>query len=144
MKKHLLRCEARVSQDLSSIRRHKNFDVYKMDVKYAFVNEELEETVYVEQPPGFVNPKYPDQCYVLDKAVYGLKQAPRAWYETLTRFLKQSKFKQGSVDPTFFRKKEGNHLMIVQIYVDDIIFGSTHPALTDQFRKPMETKFEMS
>jgi len=123
---------------------HKNFDVYQMDVKCAFLNGELEETVYVEQPPGFVNPKFPNHCYVLDKAVYGLKQAPRAWYETLTKFLKQSKFKQGSVDSTFFRKKEGNHLMIVQIYVDDIIFGSTHPALTDQFRKLMETKFEMS
>ena len=79
-----------------------------------------------------------------NKAVYGLKQAPRAWYETLTRFLKQAKFKQGSVDPTFFRKKDGDHLMIVQISVDDIIFGSTIPNLTDKFRKLMETKFEMS
>ncbi|KAI3510732.1 hypothetical protein L1887_17865 [Cichorium endivia] len=92
---------------------HKGFDVYQMDVKCAFLNGELEETYYVEQPPGFVSNKHPDHCYVLDKAVYGLKEAPRAWYETLTRFLKQSKFKQGSVDPTFFRKKEGNHLMIV-------------------------------
>ena len=91
-----------------------------------------------------MNEKYPDHCYVLDKDFYGLKQAPRAWYETLTRFLKMSKFKQGSVDPTFFRKKEGEHLMIVQIYVDDIIFGSTNPSLTDEFRKLMETKFEMS
>ncbi|KAI3494744.1 hypothetical protein L1887_40442 [Cichorium endivia] len=123
---------------------YKGFDVYQMDVKCAFLNGELEETVYVEQPPGFVSNKHSDHCYVLDKAVYGLKQAPRAWYETLTRFLKQSKFKQGSVDPTFFRKKEGSHLMIVQIYVDDIIFGSTHPSLTAEFRKLIETKFEMS
>ena len=123
---------------------HKNFEVFQMDVKCAFLNGELEETVYVEQPPGFVNEKYPNHCYILDKAVYGLKQAPRAWYETLTKFLKMSKFKQGSVDPTFFRKKEGNHLMIVQIYVDDIIFGSTNPSLTAEFRKLMETKFEMS
>ncbi|KAI3503858.1 hypothetical protein L1887_32314 [Cichorium endivia] len=72
---------------------HKNFDVYQMDVKCAFLNGELEETVYVEQPPGFINEKYPNHCYILDKAVYGLKQAPRAWYETLTRFLKQSNFK---------------------------------------------------
>lgn len=102
---------------------HKNFEVYQMDVKCAFLNGELEETVYVGQPPGFMNEKYPDHCYILDKAVYGLKEAPRAWYETLTRFLKMSKFKHGLVDPTFFRKREGNHLMIVQIYVDDIIFG---------------------
>ena len=123
---------------------HKNFEVFQMDIKCALLNGELEETVYVEQPPGFVNEKYPNHCYILDKAVYGLKQAPRAWYETLTKFLKMSKFKQGSVDPTFFRKKEGNHLMIVQIYVDDIIFGSTNPSLTAEFRKLMETKFEMS
>ena len=84
-----------------------------MDVKCAFLNGELEETVYMEQPSGFVNERYPNHCYILDKAVYGLKQALRAWYETLTKFLKMSKFKQGSVDPTFFRKKEGNHLMIV-------------------------------
>ena len=103
----------------------KNFQVYQMDVKCAFLNGELEETVYVEQPPGFVNEKFPDHCYILDKAVYGLKQAPRAWYETLTKFLKLSNFKQGAVDPTLFRKKVGDHLMMVQIYVDDIIFGST-------------------
>ncbi|KAL4583270.1 hypothetical protein LXL04_007838 [Taraxacum kok-saghyz] len=115
-----------------------------MDVKCAFLNGELEETVYVEQPPGFVNEKFPEHCYILDKAVYGLKQAPRAWYETLTKFLKQSNFKQGAVDPTLFRKKVGDHLMMVQIYVDDIIFGSTDPKLTVEFKALMETKFEMS
>lgn len=113
-------------------------------MKCAFLNGELEETIYVEQPPGFINEKYPNHCYILDKAVYGLKQAPRAWYETLTRFLKMSKFKQGSVDPTFLHKKEGYHLMIIQIYVDDIIFGSTNPSLIAKFRKLMVTKFEMS
>lgn len=100
---------------------HKNFEVYQIDVKYAFLNGVLEETVYVEQPPGFINKKYPNHCYILDKVVYGLKQALRAWYETPTCFLKQSKFKQGSVNPTFFRKKFGDYLMVLQIYVDDII-----------------------
>ena len=57
---------------------HKNFEVFQMDVKCSFLNGELEETVYVEQPSGFVNEKYPDHCYILDKVVYGLKQAPRA------------------------------------------------------------------
>ncbi|KAI3782315.1 hypothetical protein L2E82_12357 [Cichorium intybus] len=123
---------------------HKNFDVYQMDVKCAFLNGDLEETVFVEQPPGFESKTHPNYCYVLDKAVYGLKQAPRAWYETLTKFLKESNFKQGSVDPTLFRKKVGSHLMLVQIYVDDIIFGSTDPNLSKDFEKLMKSKFQMS
>ncbi|KAI3753296.1 hypothetical protein L2E82_25346 [Cichorium intybus] len=123
---------------------HKNFGVYQMDVKCAFLNGDLEETVFVEQPPGFESKTHPNYCYVLDKAVYGLKQAPRAWYETLTKFLKESNFKQGSVDPTLFRKKVGSHLMLVQIYVDDIIFGSTDPNLSKDFEKLMKIKFQMS
>ena len=110
-----------------------------MDVKYAFLNGKLEETVYVEQPPGFISNEHPNDVYILDKALYGLKQAPRAWYATLTNFLKQSKFKQGSVDPTLFRKKVGCHLMLVQIYVDDIIFGSTDPALSIEFENLMKS-----
>ncbi|KAI3737799.1 hypothetical protein L2E82_27811 [Cichorium intybus] len=123
---------------------HKNFDVYQMDVKCAFLNGDLEETVFVEQPPGFESKTHPNYCYVLDKAVYGLKQASRAWYETLTKFLKESNFKQGSIDPTLFRKKVGSHLMLVQIYVDDIIFGSTDPNLSKDFEELMKSKFQMS
>lgn len=84
-----------------------------MDVKCAFVSDELEETIYVTQPPGFLNEQFPDCRYILDKVVYGLKRAPYAWYETLTCFHNQSKFKHGSIDPTFFHKKDGDHLMIV-------------------------------
>ena len=113
-------------------------------MKCAFLNGVLEVTVYIEQQQSFVNSQYPDHCYILDKVVYGLKQAPRAWYTTLTNFLKQSKFKQGSVDPTLFHKKVGNHLMLVQIYVDDIIFGSTDPALSIEFENLMKSQFEMS
>ena len=91
-----------------------------------------------------MNEEYPNHVYILDKAVYELKQAPRAWYATLTNFLKQSKFKQWSVDPTLFRKKVGNHLMLVQIYVDDIIFGSTDFVLSREFEELMKSKFEMN
>ena len=86
------------------------FKVFQMNVKSAFLNGDLQEEVYVEQPPGFVSKEFPNHVYILDKAVYGLKQAPRAWYETLTCFLKDSGFKQGVVDPTLFRKKTGNNL----------------------------------
>ena len=101
-----------------------------MDVKCAFLNGVQEETVYVEQPLGFVNDKYPDHCYILSKAVYGLIQAPLAWYTTLEFFLKIAKFKQGSIDPTLFQKNVGGNLMIIQIYVYDIIFGSTDPSMS--------------
>ena len=101
---------------------HMKFKVFQMDVKSAFLNGELEEEVYVEQPPGFVDPRYPDYVYRLDKALSGLKQAPRAWYETLAQFLIESGFTRGRTDKTLFYLKNGKDLLLVQIYVDDIIF----------------------
>ena len=82
--------------------------------------------------------------YKLEKAVYGLKQASRAWYETLSEFLVASGYKRGVIDPTLFRRENGNHLMLVQIYVDDIIFGSTDQKMVDDFTKLMTNKFQMS
>nr|GEW94860.1 hypothetical protein [Tanacetum cinerariifolium] len=104
---------------------HKDFIVYQMDVKITFLNGILKEEVYVGQPPGFVSKQYPDHVYALDKALYGLKQAPRAWYDVLSQFLIDSGFQKGSIDTTLFIKKKGKHIMLIQIYVDDIIFGST-------------------
>ena len=109
-----------------------------MDVKSAFLNGELEEEVYVEQPPGFVDPKHPDYVYRLDKALYGLKQTPRAWYETLAQFLLESGFKRGTIDKTLFYLNKGKDLLLVQIYGDDIIFGSTNQKLCDKFSKLMQ------
>ncbi|KAJ9557281.1 hypothetical protein OSB04_011895 [Centaurea solstitialis] len=123
---------------------HKNIKVFQMDVKSAFLNGVLHEEVYIEQPEGFVDPDFPDHVCILDKALYGLKQAPRAWYETLTNHLLSKGFKRGTIDTTLFLKKEGNDLLLVQIYVDDIIFGSTNPELCTKFSKIMETEFEMS
>ena len=102
---------------------HKNIKVHQMYEKSAFINGELKEEVYLQQPPGFESHEFLDHCYKLEKAVYGLKQARRAWYETLLEFLVSSSYKRGVIDPTLFRKANGNHLMLVQIYVDDIIFG---------------------
>ncbi|KAJ9544583.1 hypothetical protein OSB04_024290 [Centaurea solstitialis] len=123
---------------------HKNMKVFQMDVKCAFLNGELQEVVYVEQPEGFVDPKYPEHVYVLDKALYGLKQAPRAWYETLTIYLLGSGYKKGTVDPTLFLRRSGNHLTVVQIYVDDIIFASTNPESCTEFEQIMKSRFQMS
>ncbi|GJW77597.1 retrovirus-related pol polyprotein from transposon TNT 1-94 [Tanacetum coccineum] len=95
----------------------------------------LKEEVYASQPEGFVDPDYPTRIYRLKKALYGLKQAPRAWYDTLSRFLLENKFSKGVVDPTLFTQKTGKHILLVQIYVDDIIFASTDPKARDIFSK---------
>ncbi|GKB05215.1 retrovirus-related pol polyprotein from transposon TNT 1-94 [Tanacetum coccineum] len=122
----------------------KNMTIYQMDVKIAFLNGELNEEVYVSQPEGFVNPDHLTHIYRLKKALYGLKQAPRAWYNTLSRFLLANKFSKGVVDPTLFTQKSGKHILLVQIYVDDIIFASTDPKDCDIFSKEMTLKFQMS
>ncbi|KAL8155216.1 hypothetical protein AgCh_000556 [Apium graveolens] len=123
---------------------HKKFTVFQMDVKSAFLNGELEEEVYVEQPPDFVDSKHPDYVYRLDKALYGLKQAPRAWYETLAQFLLESGFNRGTIDKTLFYLNHGKDLLLVQIYVDDIIFGSTNDRLCKKFAKLMQSRYQMS
>nr|GEV77339.1 retrovirus-related Pol polyprotein from transposon TNT 1-94 [Tanacetum cinerariifolium] len=121
-----------------------NMTIYQMDVKTTFLNGELKEEVYVSQPEGFVDPDHPTHVYRLKKALYGLKQAPRAWYDTLTRFVLDNKFSKGVVDPTLFTRKIGKHILLVQIYVDDIIFASTDPNACDMFSNEMSSKFQMS
>nr|GFA34902.1 retrovirus-related Pol polyprotein from transposon TNT 1-94 [Tanacetum cinerariifolium] len=122
----------------------KNMTIYQMDVKTAFLNGELKEEVYVSQPEGFVDPDHPTHVYRLEKALYGLKQAPRAWYDTLSRFLLDNYFSKGAVDPSLFTRKTGKHILLVQIYVDDIIFSSTDPNACDMFTNEMSSKFQMS
>nr|GEY83630.1 retrovirus-related Pol polyprotein from transposon TNT 1-94 [Tanacetum cinerariifolium] len=122
----------------------KSFTVYQMDVKTSFLYGPLKEEVYVNQPDGFVDPYHPDKVYRLKKALYGLKQAPRAWYDELSNFLVSKGFSKGSIDPTLFITKHRGDILLVQIYVDDIIFGSTNPKLSKQFEKLMHNKFEMS
>ncbi|GJV22554.1 retrovirus-related pol polyprotein from transposon TNT 1-94 [Tanacetum coccineum] len=123
---------------------NKNMMIFQMDVKTAFLNGELKEEVYVSQPEGFVDQEYPSHVYKLKKALYGLKQAPRAWYDMLSSFLISQHFSKGAVDPTLFTQKAGNDLLLVQIYVDDIIFASTNTALCNEFANQMTTKFKMS
>jgi Reverse transcriptase (RNA-dependent DNA polymerase) len=115
-----------------------------MDVKSVFLNGVIKEEVYVHQPMGFVNPIFPNHVYKLDKALYGLKQAPRTWYGRLSSFLIESGITRGINDTTLFTKKRDNDLLLVQIYVDDIIFGSTNAALAEEFSILMSSEFEMS
>jgi hypothetical protein len=120
------------------------FKLYQMDVKSAFLNGPIKEEVYVEQPPGFEDSEYPNHVYKLSKALYGLKKAPRAWYECLRDFLITNGFKVGKADPTLFTITIANDLFVCQIYVDDIIFGSTNKSTCEEFSRIMIQKFEMS
>ncbi|GJW84324.1 retrovirus-related pol polyprotein from transposon TNT 1-94 [Tanacetum coccineum] len=121
-----------------------DFKLFQMDVKSAFLNGFINEEVYVAQPPGFINFEKPDHVYKLKKALYGLKQAPKAWYDKLKAFLIKHEYKMGMVDNTLFTKKKSSNLIIVQIYVDDIIFGLTCQDMCDEFAKIMHDEFEMS
>ncbi|GJS02073.1 retrovirus-related pol polyprotein from transposon TNT 1-94 [Tanacetum coccineum] len=121
-----------------------SFAPVQMDVKTAFLNGNLREEVYVSQPDGFVDKDNPNHVYKLKKALYGLKQAPRAWYDMLSSFLISQDFSKGSVDPTLFIRRDGKELLLVQIYVDDIIFAASTPELCDLFSKIMCSKFKMS
>jgi hypothetical protein len=120
------------------------FKLYQMDVKSAFLNGPIKEEVYVEQPPSFEDNEYPNHVYKLSKALYGLKQAPRSWYECLRDFLITNGFKVGKADLTLFTKTIANDLFVCQIYVDDIIFGSTNKSTCEEFSRIMIQKFEMS
>ncbi|GKA34675.1 retrovirus-related pol polyprotein from transposon TNT 1-94 [Tanacetum coccineum] len=123
---------------------YKSFPIYQMDVKMAFLNGPLKEEVYVAQLEGFIDPDHPEKVYLLRKALYGLKQAPRAWYDELSNFLMSKGFTKGTIDPTLFKIKYGEDILLVQIYVDDIIFRSTNPKYSKRFEKLMHNRFEMS
>jgi hypothetical protein len=115
-----------------------------MDVKSAFLNGPLSEEVYVEQAPGFEDLKRPNHVYKLRKALYGLMQAPRAWYECLKEFLLKQGFEIGKADATLFTRKVDGDIFVCQIYVDDIIFGSTNETFCEEFGRVMTKRFEMS
>ena len=115
-----------------------------MDVKSTFLNCFIKEEVYVEQPPGFEDTKYPYHVFLLKKAVYGLKQAPRVWYKRLSVYLISHYFVRGKVDSTLFIKNISEGILIVQIYVDDIIFCSTNESLCKLFENLMQSEFEMN
>jgi len=123
---------------------YKDFKLFQMDVKSAFLNGLISEEIYVEQPPGFESHEFPNHVFKLTKALYGLKQAPRAWYERLSGFLLEKGFTRGKIDTTLFTKTKNNDLLIVQIYVDDIIFGSSNENMCSEFSKIMQKEFEMS
>ncbi|GKD65381.1 putative ribonuclease H-like domain-containing protein, partial [Tanacetum coccineum] len=122
----------------------KDFMVYWMDVKSAFLYGKMEEEVYVCQPPRFEDPDFPDIVYKVEKALYGLHQAPIAWYETLSTYLLDNGFQRGKIDKSLFIRKVKGDILIVHVYVDDHIYGSIKKSLCTEFKKMMHKKFQMS
>ena len=120
------------------------FKLFQMDVKSVFLNGFINEEVYVEQPPGIEDHQHPNDVSKLKKALYGLKQAPRQWYERLSNFLLSHGYERGMIDKTLFIKKANSEIILVQIYVDDIIFCATKDSLCEEFVAAMQGKFEMS
>ena len=99
--------------------------------------------IYVSQPPQFIDYDFLNHVYKLKKALYGLNQAPRSWYKRLSNFLLEQKFERGKVVTTFFIKKTKKDILLVQIYVDDIIFGATNESLCKDLFNMMKSYFEM-
>ncbi|GJU01452.1 putative ribonuclease H-like domain-containing protein [Tanacetum coccineum] len=97
-----------------------------------------------EPKKGFEDPDFPDRVYKVEKALYGLHQAPRAWYKTLSTYVLDNEFQRGKIDKTLFIKRYKGDILLVQVYVDDIIFGSTKKELCNAFEKLMHEKFQMS
>nr|GEX69764.1 putative ribonuclease H-like domain-containing protein [Tanacetum cinerariifolium] len=118
--------------------------VYQMDVKSAFLYGTIDEEVYVMQPLGFQDPKYPTRVYKVEKAMYGLHQTPRAWYGTLSKYLLTNGFQRGTIDQTLFIRRKRGDFILVQVYVNDIIFESSNPQLCREFEALMHEKFQMS
>nr|GEU48694.1 putative ribonuclease H-like domain-containing protein [Tanacetum cinerariifolium] len=122
----------------------KDFVEYQMDVKSAFLYGKIEEEVYVFHPPGFEEPDFPDKVYKVEKELYGLHQAPKAWYETLSTYFLDNGFQRGMIDKTSFLKRDKSDILLVQVYVDDIIFRSTRMEMCTVFEKMMHKKVQMS
>jgi hypothetical protein len=129
---------------LLDIATSKGFKLYQMDVKSAFLNCVIQEEVYVRQPLGFENPKYPDRVYKLSMALYGLRQEPQAWYARLKTFLLEHMYVMGSVYKTLFTLNHGTDFLLIQIYVDDIIFSGSSHTLVSKFQKIMKSELQIS
>ncbi|GKD53273.1 retrovirus-related pol polyprotein from transposon TNT 1-94 [Tanacetum coccineum] len=110
-----------------------DFKLFQMDFKSSFLNEFINKEVYDAQPPGFIDFEKPKHVFKLKKALYGLKQSPKAWYDRLKAFLPDHSYAMGLVDNTLFTKKKDSHVIIFQIYADDIIIGLTCQDLCDDF-----------
>ncbi|CAL2249791.1 unnamed protein product [Prunus armeniaca] len=129
---------------LIALAAHKEWSLYQLDVKSAFLNGVLKEEVYVEQPQGFVKKDEETKVYKLHKALYGLKQAPRAWYDEIDAYFNKAGFKKSPSEATLYVKAEGSDVLIVSLYVDDIVYTGSSSQMIEEFRRDMMEHYEMT
>ena len=144
MMKHLPQLPAWVHQNCPSPSILLKVQALPDGCKDCFLEWATKEDAYVAQPKGCIDRHFPDHVLYLKKALYGLKQAPRAWYDRLTQYLVSHRFTRGKANQTLFIKREDGKLIIAQVYVDDIIFGSMKDELAHSFSKLMQVKLEIS
>ena len=129
---------------LLAVAAHKNWKVFQMDVKSAFLNGDLQEEIYVEQPAGFVVQGEEDKVYMLKKTLYGLKHAPRAWYGRIDDYLTGFGFQKSLSESTLYVKKIDDDVLIVSLYVDDLLVTGSNLQQIERFKQDMMQAFEMS
>ncbi|GKA89061.1 retrovirus-related pol polyprotein from transposon TNT 1-94 [Tanacetum coccineum] len=132
------------ARTLIAVAVQRNWTVYQLDVKSAFLNGELKEVVYVTQPKGFINKGEEAKVYRLKCALYGLKQAPRAWFNRIESYFIREGFKKSCHDYTLFIKKVWNKVIIVSLYVDDLIYAVNDPMMCESFKRSMQLEFKMT
>ena len=118
--------------------------VFHLDVKSAFLYGELQEEVYVNQPPGFVRKGNENKVYRLKKALYGLKQAPRTWYTRINSVFAKLGFEKCPYEHTLYAKKNNNKILIVCLYMDDLIYTGSDSQMIEEFKKQMKHEFDMT
>nr|KYP39031.1 Retrovirus-related Pol polyprotein from transposon TNT 1-94 [Cajanus cajan] len=129
---------------LIALAAHKGWNIHQLDVKSAFLNGILEEEIYVEQPPGFVRKGHEGKVLRLTKALYGLKQAPRAWYSKIDQYFTDHGFRRSKSEPTLYIKTQGQHTLLLSLYVDDLIYTGTNTNMMMEFKEDMMKTFEMT
>lgn len=131
-------------RSILALAAERNWSVFQLDVKSAFLHGELNEDVYVEQPKGFEVEDETNKVYKLKKALYGLKQAPRAWYSRIEGYFMKEKFEKAYCEHTLFVKKEENNILIVSLYVDDLIYTGNSISMLEEFKSSMMMEFSMT
>jgi hypothetical protein len=123
---------------------YKNWKVFQLDVKLAFLNGILQEEIYVEQPAGFVIQGKEDKVYLLKKALYGLKQTPRAWYSRIDDYLTGSGFQKSLSEATLYVKRINDDVLIISLYIDDLLVTGSNIEQVEKFKQNMMQVFEMT